>query len=173
MTDTRPPATAWYVIHTKPKQEARALDKLAEQDFEVWLPQLTQWRRVKQVWQRKVTPMFPRYLFLRPAHAEHSIAPVRSTPGVSNMVRFGDEPAVIQHDAVLALRQIEAAAAAEPETTTSPFTEGEAVRIVSGPFVGLEAIVKRPALERVTILLTLLNREQEIKIDPKALHKIA
>ena len=31
----------WYVIHAKPRQEARALENLERQGYEAWLPMLT------------------------------------------------------------------------------------------------------------------------------------
>jgi transcriptional antiterminator RfaH len=30
----------WYVIHTKPRQEQRALENLQRQGFEAWLPMI-------------------------------------------------------------------------------------------------------------------------------------
>ncbi|MEK0432387.1 MAG: RfaH, partial [Pseudomonadota bacterium] len=31
----------WYAIHSKPRQEERALDNLQRQGYEAWLPMLT------------------------------------------------------------------------------------------------------------------------------------
>src|SRR3546814_8086524 len=41
-------------------------------------------------------PMFPRYLFLRPARPTQSLSSVRSTTGVSRLVMFGNQPATIR-----------------------------------------------------------------------------
>jgi len=48
--------------------------------------------------------------------------------------------------------------------------EGEEVKVVEGPFVGVKALVTRvlPARERVAILLSLLGQEREIEVSAKA-----
>ena len=60
-TETR---SWWYVIHTKPKQEARALLNLSNQGYECFLPM-----HKKQVVRRatvvtQAEPLFSRYLFI-------------------------------------------------------------------------------------------------------------
>ncbi|PIV88503.1 MAG: transcriptional activator RfaH, partial [Hydrogenophilales bacterium CG17_big_fil_post_rev_8_21_14_2_50_63_12] len=39
--------------------------------------------------------MFPRYCFMRCGRDGQSIAPIRSTPGVLGLVRFGSEAATL------------------------------------------------------------------------------
>lgn len=60
-----PSTLAWYLIHTKPRQEALALTNLSRQGFECYMPML----RLQKIRQRKTAmvaePMFPRYLFIR------------------------------------------------------------------------------------------------------------
>ena len=36
-----PASLAWYVIHTKPRQEARALTNLMQQGYQCFLPMIT------------------------------------------------------------------------------------------------------------------------------------
>lgn len=116
--------------------------------------------------------MFPRYLFLRPQNIEHSIAPVRSTPGVSALVRFGVEPARISDAIIEDLRVIEAQNAIHPGERESPFMVGEQVQIVEGPFVGLSGVVAFSEMTRVSVLLSLLGRENSIEMRPDALVKL-
>jgi len=63
-----PSTLAWYLIHTKPRQEALALTNLSRQGFECYIPML----RRQKIQQRKTAlvsePMFPRYLFIRLGH---------------------------------------------------------------------------------------------------------
>ena len=83
--------TAWYLIHTKPRQEHIALTNLERQGYTCYLPLL----RVEKIRRRKAEvvsePMFARYLFVRLSTSDNapSWAPIRSTLGVSQLVRFG------------------------------------------------------------------------------------
>lgn len=166
-------ARSWYVVHSKPRLEDQACAQLERQGYEVWLPMLSTWRKVAGVWQRKQAPFFPRYLFVRPAHAGQSIAPIRSTLGVSTLVRFGTEPARLGEAVLSELQRVVAAHNVAPDERTSPFAVGEAVSISGGPLAGLQGIVTRPALERVTVLLRLLGREKEVVLAPDMLSKAA
>jgi transcriptional antiterminator RfaH len=157
--DKRP----WYVCHTKPKQEFRAAENLDRQGS-----QICAWQRKKSV----LIPMFPRYMFLRPAHEQHSIAPVRSTLGVFGLVRFGTEPATIRDPTLQSLRALEEKLRAAEFASFSPFKQGDQVLIVDGPFKGLEGIVSKVAEERVSVLMTLLGRERSLDF-PAALLKVS
>ncbi len=73
----------WYAIHSKPRQEERALENLERQGFQAWLPMLTveKFRRGKLA--KVVEPMFSRYLFIRLDTEQTNWSPIRSTLGVS------------------------------------------------------------------------------------------
>jgi len=71
----------WYLIKTKPQQEAIATQNLTNQDFDVFFP--------KAVINNKTTPLFPSYLFIELDDKIQNWTPIRSTKGVSNFVRFG------------------------------------------------------------------------------------
>ena len=94
----------WHVVHTKPRAEARALENLERQGFEVFLPMITL-QKVRRAKLANVTePMFSRYLFLRTTLAMEDLSVVRSTLGVSQLVRFGTVPAKVPHAWVEAMR---------------------------------------------------------------------
>ena len=155
-----PDDPVWFVCHTKPRQEARAVENLDRQGYSIWLPQVPAWQRSKTV----LVPLFPRYLFLRPAHAQQSIAPVRSTLGVLGLVRFGIEPATIRESTLTRLRAVECALREAGFASYAPFREGDRVSVVSGPFKGMEGLISKVAEERVTVLMTLLGREREVDL---------
>ena len=56
---------AWYAVHTKPKQENRALENLQNQGFECFLPLLEVEKIRRGKVQKVVEPMFSRYLFIQ------------------------------------------------------------------------------------------------------------
>ncbi len=138
---------AWYVVLTKPRAEEQARTQLLNQGYEVWLPRLTTWRKVAGTWTQKTSPFFPRYLFVRPSHEGQSIAPIRSTLGVSALVRFGSTVAKVPPSVVEALRrdqdvrsrQDPARPLFSPERRPDPVGGGDLQRLV-------EAHAQRPDL---------------------------
>jgi transcriptional antiterminator RfaH len=104
--------------------------------------------------------MFPRYCFVRPGHEGQAIGPIRSTPGVTTLVRFGTIIASLRVDKLDALRQLlDEQAAALPG---QPFEPGSNVVFHSGPLKGASGIVSHIADERVTVLMSLLGRDQRV-----------
>ena len=98
---------AWYVAHCKPRQEEVALENLARQGYAAYLPRLRALKRRRGRLISLQEPMFPRYLFFRPGTSEQSIAPVRSTLGISAIVRFGQEPARLRSETLAHIREAE------------------------------------------------------------------
>jgi transcriptional antiterminator RfaH len=158
------PALAWYVCQSKPRQEAKAVERLSEQGYEVYLPMLTRWERKQGVWIRKEQVMFPRYCFVRCGDAGQSIAPIRSTPGVLGLVRFGNEVATLSDNVVVAIRELAERNGQVPTEKPEPFPVGTPVAVVDGPLKGLSGLVSALADERVAVMLTLLGREKPVLI---------
>lgn len=157
----------WYVVFTKPRQEARAQAQLERQGFEVYAPR---YLRVKQGSATAcIEPLFPRYLFLRPARPEQSLNVVRSTLGVSNLVCFGVEPAQVNAEVVDKIRDLEATQLAEPLVALYPYQAGDRVRIEAGPLAGLEGLVEAVAEKRVMVLMHFLGRASSVAVAPAQL----
>ena len=152
----------WYVCMTKPRQEHVARRNLQDQGYEVFLPELRTWKQRAGAWQATDEVMFPRYAFVRPGRAGQAISPVRSTPGVSSLVRFGTVLGVMADDRLQALRHlVQLRASASP---AQPFADGDAVVFARGPLQGVRALVSSVAAERVMVLMTLLGREQVVAV---------
>ena len=152
----------WYVCLTKPRQEAYAVSKLQEQDFEVYLPLHESWVRMARQWRKKQSVMFPRYAFVRPTKAGQSVGPVRSTPGVTCMVKFGPVLASLAPQRLKALQQ--AVALRGLSMPSQPFVPGQHVLFASGPLAGLEGIVSSVAAQRVMVLMQLLGQDQNVLV---------
>jgi transcriptional antiterminator RfaH len=157
----------WLVVMTKPKMEAEAKKHLIRQNFEVYLPQWVDFKRRQGVWQKVQSPMFPRYLFIHPSHAEQSLAPIRSTWGVSQLVRFGTEPARAGADLILEIRQLERCRNGISQDL-SPFRKGDQVQIMDGPFKGVSAEVFSCDQQRVILLLQVLGKTQQLEFSANA-----
>lgn len=156
----------WYVVYTKPRQEVVAEENLERQRYEVYLPRIAQPRRRQGQWRQHIEPLFPRYLFVRLGLGCDHTSPIRYTTGVSNLVRFADELAVVDDQIVESLRRRADYATGFHFPKDPVFTQGDRVVMDDGPFAGVEAIFQAETdSERVVILLNLLGRKNYISVD--------
>ena len=98
----------WQVAYTKPRQEQVAFQNLELQSFETYLPRYKKFKNTEAGPVPVFEPMFPRYILFRPSKAEQSIETVRSTKGISHVVRFGHEPGVVSANMVITIKAFEA-----------------------------------------------------------------
>ncbi|MCL2875734.1 MAG: transcription/translation regulatory transformer protein RfaH [Betaproteobacteria bacterium] len=158
----------WYLIHTKPRLEKHALENLERQGYECYLPLYP----TEKLRQRKLTlvnsPLFPRYLFIHLGQ-EDSLSPLRSTRGVSQLVRFGQHPAKVDGELIALLKSREQSSQSEPQRM---FGRGDPVRITDGPFADIEAVYQMPDGEcRALVLIEVLNKPVSLRIDLANLRK--
>jgi transcriptional antiterminator RfaH len=152
----------WYLLRTKPRQEAVAKENLRRQNFRAFLPLYRCSRRKQGRWTEVAEPMFPGYLFIPLDLLLQNCDPIRSTRGVSGFVRFGLEPAPVP-DAVV--EELIAAEAVRNRQIPPLFKPGDAVAIVAGGFSGLKAIFQaEKGADRVILLLDLLGRSSRITL---------
>ncbi|HEY0288860.1 MAG TPA: transcription/translation regulatory transformer protein RfaH [Pseudomonas sp.] len=166
MSQTHNPAR-WYLIQTKPRQEARAEEHLQRQCFECYRPLKT---AEKKRGSRAVAEeeLFPGYLFIRMDQTHDNWYPIRSTRGVARIVTFGGLPVPVQD---VLIDQIRERLLAPPPKLE--FQQGEAVRITAGGFSDVEAIfLTADGDERAIILLNLLQREQKVTLPVSSLARI-
>jgi transcriptional antiterminator RfaH len=157
----------WYAVHSKPKQEHRALENLQNQGFEAWLPMLSLEKLRRGRLAQVVEPMFSRYLFIR-LDTEHSNwSPIRSTIGVSRLVSFGNRPAPIADALIQALRQL-------PERPPERlFQVGQDVTFIDGPLKGLQGVYQAESGEaRAMILVELMSKQHLITANVRDLHPL-
>jgi transcriptional antiterminator RfaH len=152
----------WYLLYTKPRQEKLALQHLQNQAYEVYLP-LIQVEKIRQGARCLVEEaLFPRYLFVQLDEVgSQSWAPIRSTVGVSQLVKFGHRFAEVSQDLVSWVQDQAKVMKLAPE-----IKQGDLVTITEGPFRGIEAIFKTYDGERRSILLlNLLAKTTEAKFN--------
>lgn len=158
----------WYCVKTGTRQEAAATRMLrAELGLEVFCPRIRFKRaRVTGVaWVHEA--MFPGYLFARFSYPllHRRIA---ATSGVARILSFGGRPSVVEDSVIWDLsRHVNDGETVE---ISSEIREGEEVKIVEGPLIGVRALVSRvlPARERIAILLSMLGEEREIEVPAAA-----
>ena len=149
----------WYLVYTKPLTETIAQANLERQGYEVYFPRALQSVRRSGRWLERTVALFPRYLFLRLNEGYQALNPVRSTLGVSSIVRFGSRYIVVPEHVISDLQ-------ARADRKSGLYRLGCAARLVpgtrvtvrTGPFSGLNGIFEREAgTERVVVLLGLLG----------------
>jgi len=116
-------------------------------------------------------PLFPRYLFIQLDQITDNWAPIRSTIGVSTLVRFGMEPAPISDAMIRAIRERENAEGLHEIHTE--LREGSTVRVLDGPMMGLEGVfIARSGEQRVMILLELMGKLARVQMDVDAIEVV-
>lgn len=165
----------WYVAYTKPRQEHIALENLEQQQFNAYLPLFKKLKKpAKNAPSQELIvthePMFPRYIFFQQRKAEQSIAKVNYTRGISNIIRFGGELALVPDRVIDAIKIIEHQREQADLDTLNPLKSGARVRLneLSG-LQGLEGIVQTSSTKRVTVLLEILGNLREFNVKPSSL----
>lgn len=164
---------AWYLIHSKPRLEAVASEQLQRQGYETYLPLAPVRRRKRGRMFSDIGPMFPRYLFIHLSDKTDDWGPIRSTIGVTNLVRFAQSPARVPDNLIEALKQREDSKGVQILASTG-FEQGEKVRIAEGPFEGYEAIFQaHTSKDRVILLLQIAEKQISLKLDESLIESLA
>jgi len=157
----------WYVIQTKPRQEFRAEENLKNQGYEIFLPTSTVEKLLKSQIKIQKEPLFSRYLFIRLDQISSNWAPVRSTRGVSNFLRFGAQstPSVVNEELIDLLKT-----KSEQQNGSKPlFNEHDLIRIKEGPFKDQEGLFQKMITTnsgeiRALLLIELLGKQQRVAL---------
>ena len=151
----------WLLVATKPRSESVARQHLERQGYEVCLPQITLRKRKHGTRQQVTEPMFPGYVFVGVVLGEHDIAPIRSSHGCRQVVRFGGQLVPLSDNIMQQLLTF--------DTITSQyspeFKPGQVVRIEEGPLAGLEAVFEKPkGADRVQLLVNVLGGARSVAV---------
>ncbi len=166
----------WHVIHTKVGEEFRALENLQAQGFEVFLPTCQVQKKLQGKIKLVIEPLFRRYLFIRLSDVSGNWYPIRSTRGVSQLLRFGSsiEPVEIPETIIDYLKQ----RCAKEEPLHELFKPGEMIEITQGPFKGFVGFFKKiqtlpDGLTRAMLLVEILGSVQNLQIQLSQLRKLS
>jgi transcriptional antiterminator RfaH len=156
----------WFVATTKPRREVVARQQLQNQGYTVYLPLFKGSKHQKGQWQDKSEVLFPSYLFIKLNLGRDNIAPIRSTIGMRDLVRFGNQLTPIPDSIIDFLQRNEQQQFSTDSKHTAQFKQGDVVNIVGGPFDGLEAAFKMPkSADRVIVLIAMLGSQQSVTVD--------
>jgi transcription elongation factor/antiterminator RfaH len=153
----------WFLVHTQPRNEARARMHLEAQGFTTFLPEI--FRTVRHARQLRTArlALFPRYLFIILDLDIDRWLSVQSTFGVSSLFTCDNRPIPVPEGIVEAF--IEQADGANVSLFGDDLREGQKVRISSGPFTNLVGTLERlDENGRVRVLLQMMGSTVPIGI---------
>jgi transcriptional antiterminator RfaH len=159
------PLARWFLAYTKPRFESVAQVNLQQQGFDVYLPMYKKFKQSPTGSVGVFEPMFPRYIFFRPSRPSQSIATVRSTKGIHNLVRFGFEPAALAEEMVQLIRQLEQSRNQINVQDASPLKMGQSVRLKHNALHNMQGLVQSVGSQRVAVLLEIMGRPTVVQVE--------
>jgi len=161
MSENDSETALWYAVATKARDEAIAKANLERQDYQVFLPVISLKKRRRGRWMPVTEPLFPGYLFVSLVLGADDPAPIHSTVGCIGLVRFGQTHTPVPSSFIAALQ----GASEDVLDTPLPFNQGDKVRLIAGPFAGIEAVFDMPRGEdRAQVLLELMGKVQRLMV---------
>ncbi len=165
-------ASRWYVVYTLPHREFEAERQLTAQGFRAFLP--SHWKTVRHARRFRTVKaaFFPRYLFVELAFGRDRWRSVNGTIGVSHLIMEGERPKPAPPGVVEGLMSF--AVTDGTLDFNADLHEGQAVRILSGPFANaIGTLVKLTSSERVQVLLDIMGSSIALSMTTKALAPVA
>lgn len=170
--DSASASDRWYVVHTRPHSEGKAVTHLQRQGYHVFLPRIRRKIRHARRTQILLAPLFPSYLFVGLNVEREPWRCINSTCGVARLLTQGEIPQPVPHGVV---RSLQESMAEDGAINWAPaLNVGQDVRVTDGPFVGLLGKLERmDSPGRVRVLLDLLGRSVSVALCREALSPAA
>ena len=164
---------SWFVVTSKPRQDAYAEEQLNSQGYNTYRPIAVREQRRRGKLVKVTESLFPRYMFIELDVERDNWSPIRSTYGVSGFVQFGGTPMSVPESLVENLRHREAQYQGRA-IDLDRFHKGDVVVIKSGPFEGLNAVFERyNGEERAILLMNILHEQAKVAVSPVDIYKTA
>jgi transcriptional antiterminator RfaH len=158
----------WYVLHSRPRAESRAVVHLEMQGYRVFCPRYRKVVRHARKAGSVLAPLFSSYLFLNFNVARDQWRAINGTPYVERLIMQGETPQPVQCGIVESLQSRMRADGAFDWTRA--FKIGQAVRLADGPFTDfVGTLAHLDAAGRVRVLLELLGRSVSVALHGEAL----
>ena len=166
----------WYVVNTYAGHENRVKDNLekrletmgiSENLFRIVVAEETQIEVKNEKSKEVVKNIFPGYLFVEMIMTDEAWYVVRNTPGVTGFIGSsggGAKPFPVKQDEIeKILRRI----GQSDKSIEVDFAVGDSVKILSGPFSGMEGKVEsmNDQTQVATVLIILFGRETPTDIN--------
>jgi transcriptional antiterminator NusG len=168
-------AKQWYVVHTYSGHEKKvksyienavAHSELKDHFGQILIP-TEEVVEMKEGKRRKKTRKFlPSYILVEMEMTEETQYMITSTPGVTAFVGAGGRPQSLSESEVhRVLGQVDRSR--HRETLDVPYTEGEAIKVVDGPFKDFNGVVQQvlPDKNKVRVMVSIFGRSTPVELD--------
>lgn len=165
----------WYIVNTLSGQEARAKanleerirqNKLEPKFGDILIPSESVVQLVKGQKQTTSRKFFPGYMFVQMFLDETTWHLVKATSKVTGFVGSTTKPPAVPEAEVLRITQQMAVGAEKPRPKVN-FVEGEAIRVIDGPFSNFNGTVEEINLDKgkVKVLVSIFGRPTPVELD--------
>ncbi len=165
----------WYIVNTLSGQEARAKanleerirqNKLETMFGDILIPSESVVQLVKGQKQTTSRKFFPGYMFVQMQLDETTWHLVKGTSKVTGFVGSSTKPPAVPEAEVLRITQQMAVGAEKPRPKVN-FVEGEAIRVIDGPFSNFNGTVEEINLDKgkVKVLVSIFGRPTPVELD--------
>ena len=151
----------WYLVRTKTGAERIAYAQLQHVVDRILLPLAKMQLRQRDRTFHRIGPIFPSYLFAYFDLARMA-RQIRYTPGVRNIVRFGEQAAIVP---ACVIDELISRCAEGPVDFSKPeFSLGTPLTVVRGPFQEFRAVFDGycSGTQRVAVLLSVMNAKRRV-----------
>jgi transcription antitermination factor NusG len=159
----------WFACCTQPRHEHAVARRFQSNLIEAYLPLIPLLRRWSDRSKIVLWPAFQQYVFARVPSAE--LWRLRATIGVRYIVCHGPRPAPVPESEIENVRRVMVEEAMADEDKTQ-WAAGEVVRVVDGPFKGVDGIVReRRGRWRLLVAVGSIGRGITVDIDARMVRR--
>ena len=149
----------WYVLYTSSRAEKQVEQRLKAEGVETYLPLHLSPRRWSDRVKMVEVPFISSYIFVRTT--DEKLRTLTRVTGVSRIVYYVGQPAVVKPDEIEAIREfLESAKGKECE-----FIENEEVMIASGPMKDVKGKVKKKTKDYIILYLEQIGITVKVRLD--------
>lgn len=159
----------WYALYTRSRYEKKVNDDLHGRGIESFLPLIEEVHLWSDRKKKVLEPLFRGYVFVRTDLRDR--VPILQTPGVVRFVGIGHIPSPIRDEEINWIRiLINAPDAVRREEYIAA---GETVRVIAGPFRGVEGFVLRVKdCTRVVVSISTIAQSVSVEVPSEFLERV-
>ena len=163
----------WYAVHTYSGHENKVMTNilrraesmnLKDKIFDIKVPTETEVRTRAGKRHEVKKKVFPGYVLIDMILDDSTWYLVKSTTGVTGFVSSGNKPVPLQEKEIQSILQTEEGTVQRPRVQ---WNRNDVVRVVAGPFSGLEGKIEEVNLDRekLRVLISIFGRETPVELE--------
>lgn len=157
----------WHAIYVKSRSEKKVAERLHDLGIDYYLPLVTTIKQWSDRKKRVEEPLFKSYVFVHSNAKQH--IPILNIYGVLRFVTFEHQPVIVPENQIAAIKKyIDDYDESKKTQETCDLQEGQMVRIISGPLIGLEGkLVSTKDVKKLIIYIEAVGQYLPVSI-PRA-----